>query len=236
MFNNLIIFNTRLRAAAMAGLICAVFAPAARAQDSDAEKIAAMSQDIEQLSRQVSQLQLQVENLSQNNADLQRQMVSPKDVQAMVQNAVAASRGDTHSDITQANSELRKEIVDEVAKQIDALTKETNRQLDALAKAIQATPPAASSGSGAAGTTAAGVTTTFSDDYPKTGVSYVVQPGDSLGRIARKNGSTVRDIENANHISDPKSLVVGKTIFIPQKTPTTPSPAASPTPAPAATK
>jgi LysM repeat protein len=218
---------------ASAGL--AAWAPQLQAQDtSQAAQIASMSEDIQMLSQEVKQLSLEVDTLSQNNAALQKQIIGQKDVETMVQNAIAESHGDTRNDITQANSELRKEIVDEVSKQIDALTKDTNRQLAALAKAMQTTPPAPATTIPATGATPALSSNTtapvaFSDDYPRTGIEYVIQSGDTLGKIARKHGSTVRDIENANHISDPAGLQVGRTIFIPQKTPEPATPAGNTT-------
>jgi LysM repeat protein len=219
-------------ALAAASFALAVFAPGLRAQDNSAAQIASMSQDIQQLSRQVSQLRVEVDTLTQNNADLQKQMISQRDVETMVQNAVSASHGDTRNDITQANTALRKEIVDEVARQIDALTKDTNRQLEVLAKAIQAAPPtAASTSTTGAASTSATTPPSFSDDYPRTGVEYVVQSGDSLAKIAHKLGSTVNDIRNANHIADINhGLQIGRTIFVPQKNPA-PTATAAPTPA-----
>ena len=56
----------------------------------------------------------------------------------------------------------------------------------------------------------------FSDDYPKTGLSYEVQSGDTLSQIALKFGSSVQYIQNANQIKNPtRDLRVGDTIFIP---------------------
>ena len=56
----------------------------------------------------------------------------------------------------------------------------------------------------------------FSDDYPKTGLSYQVQAGDTLSQIAAKFGSRVQYIQNANLIKDPsRDLRIGDTIFIP---------------------
>jgi LysM repeat protein len=56
----------------------------------------------------------------------------------------------------------------------------------------------------------------FSEDYPKTGVTYTVRSGDTLSAIARAHGSTVKHIQNANKIVNPsRDLQVGQTIFIP---------------------
>ena len=54
-------------------------------------------------------------------------------------------------------------------------------------------------------------------DYPKSGITYTVQSGDSISKIARKNNSRIKWIQDANKISDPSKLQVGDEIFIPQK-------------------
>jgi LysM repeat protein len=59
------------------------------------------------------------------------------------------------------------------------------------------------------------VQTTFTEDYPKEGVSYTVQKGDNLALIAKKTGAKQQDIINANKISDPSRIAVGQTLFIP---------------------
>jgi formylglycine-generating enzyme required for sulfatase activity/serine/threonine protein kinase len=61
------------------------------------------------------------------------------------------------------------------------------------------------------------VAATFSDDFPKMGVSYTVQRGDSLSRIAHRFNASVDDIRNANRISDETKIKVGQVLFIPQK-------------------
>jgi LysM repeat protein len=45
--------------------------------------------------------------------------------------------------------------------------------------------------------------------------SYVVQPGDTPSGIARKFGITSAQLMAANNISDPRKLVVGKTLVVP---------------------
>ena len=61
-----------------------------------------------------------------------------------------------------------------------------------------------------------GVKEVFSDNYPKSGVSYEVQSGDTLSQIAVQFGSRVEYIQNANQINDPaRDLRVGDIIFIP---------------------
>ena len=65
-----------------------------------------------------------------------------------------------------------------------------------------------------------------------TGGVYTVQRGDTLGAIARRNGSTVRQLASANNIRSPYRLSVGQQIKIPGA-PATARVAAAQTPSPA---
>ncbi|HAV12166.1 MAG TPA: peptidoglycan-binding protein [Opitutae bacterium] len=131
--------------------------------------------------------------------------------------SAASSNRDTEAQITNLSSAIdvlrreyrqadevnKKQIIVEVTRQIDSLAKQTEGALNSVAKAVESQPS---------------VTTTvnFSDDYPKTGKPYTVRSGDTLSGIARKHGSTVKHIQNANKIANPsKDLQVGQTIFIP---------------------
>lgn len=59
-------------------------------------------------------------------------------------------------------------------------------------------------------------------------VVYVVQDGDILGRVARKHGTTVKAIMDANGITDDRKVRAGKAIYVPSGA------APAPTPAPTA--
>ncbi|HET7536431.1 MAG TPA: LysM domain-containing protein, partial [Candidatus Didemnitutus sp.] len=78
--------------------------------------------------------------------------------------------------------------------------KQTQAAIDAVAK-NQATRP---------------VVQNFSDDFPKEGVDYTVQAGDSIDLIAKKTNSKAKDIINANKLSDPSKIQAGQKLFIPQ--------------------
>lgn len=56
---------------------------------------------------------------------------------------------------------------------------------------------------------------------------YTVQNGDTLGRIAVKNNTTVAALVAANGISNPNLIRVGQKLIIPGAAPATPSPTAS---------
>jgi LysM repeat protein len=57
------------------------------------------------------------------------------------------------------------------------------------------------------------VTPAFAD------TSYVVQPGDTLTRIAARFGVTVQAIADANRLANPNAIVVGQTLTIPDGQP-----------------
>lgn len=50
---------------------------------------------------------------------------------------------------------------------------------------------------------------------PTTATTYVVRAGDILASIARKFGTTVRALQDANGIRDPNVVVIGRTLKIP---------------------
>ena len=62
---------------------------------------------------------------------------------------------------------------------------------------------------------------------------YVVQPGDILGRIANRNKTTVKALQEANGIADPTKLRAGTPIYVPSASASASAPAPAPEPAPA---
>jgi LysM repeat protein len=64
------------------------------------------------------------------------------------------------------------------------------------------------------------------------GEMYTIKSGDTLGRIARHFGVSVKAIEEANSLSSTK-IYVGKKLTIPAKAETAPAPTAAPEAAPA---
>lgn len=162
-------------------------------------EFANMREDVRGLTQKVGELSLRLEQLERENGELRQRLSSANssyvtlvqlnqtvaDLERTVKNAVAASKHET---------------LQHVGAQMEKLAKETNAALDSLAKAQPAR---------------AAVPVTFSDNYPKEGVSYTVQRGDTLAGIAKKTGAKAPDIVNANKLSDPDRLVVGQTLFIP---------------------
>ena len=89
---------------------------------------------------------------------------------------------------------------------------------------------------GSASTSSAAPTTAIGDDT--TSATYTVKSGDTLTKIAKKNGTTVKAIEAANGLSTTK-IKVGQKLKIPSKgeaaaaAPVVPAPVVDTTPAPA---
>lgn len=162
-------------------------------------EFANLREDVRGLVQRVGELSLRVEQLERENADL-KQRVSAADKAyvsvAQLNDAIA----DLNRNIRTAATGAKNEALQQVGVQMEKLAKQTNAALDSLAKA-QAMRPA--------------VQTTFSENFPKEGISYTVQKGDTIAVIAKKTGARQQDIINANKLSDPSRITVGQTLFIP---------------------
>ena len=184
---------------------------AVRAQDIPAaasparKQLADLTQDLNYLKKQVAQFKLDIEQFKRENAELKQhtQKVLAQDYVTMAQ--VNRSIEAVREELLSSNSKQKQEIVNEVSRQIEKLAKQTEGAMSSLTDALesqQKQPPPAKH--------------VFSNNYPKAGVAYTVQPGDTLSGIAQMHKSKVRYIQDANKISDPTKLMVGKNIFIPQ--------------------
>jgi len=179
-------------------ILFSVLAGFARAQvDSTRIEVANLRQDVALLTQRVGELAMAVEQLTRDNNNLQAKANQSYVTVEQLNKSVA----DTNRAMQSALAEQKRETLQQVAGQIERLGRQTNAALDALAK-NQATRPV--------------VQTTFGDDFPKEGINYTVQPGDTLAVIARKNNAKLQDIINANKIADPTRVRAGQTLFIPQ--------------------
>ncbi len=163
----------------------------------DRAELASLRQDVVLLSQRVGELTMAVEQLTRDNGALQAKTSQSYITLEQLNKAVA----ETNRVMQVALVDQKKEVLAQVASQMEKLGRQTNAALDALAK-NQATRPV--------------VQTTFTEDFPKEGINYTVQAGDTLGEIARKHNAKVQDIINASKIADPGKLRAGQTLFIPQ--------------------
>ena len=167
--------------------------------------VANLNQDVIQLSQQVRTLRLEIEQMRRENNQLRAQVAadnSNNQTNAQISNlssAIDALRREYQaSDATQ-----KEQILAEVTRQMNALAKEMQGAINTVADAVGSQPQVKTP-------------VHFSSDYPKTGITYTVRSGDTLSKIAREQGSSIKHIQNANKIVNPaKDLQVGQTIFIP---------------------
>jgi LysM repeat protein len=189
--------NSKFLRSGVLGLF-AIMAVAAQAQmDPTRVDVANLRQDLMLLAQRVGELAMTDEQLSRENSALQAKAGQNFATVEQLNRAVA----DINRTIQSALTEQKRDVLSQVAGQIEKLGRQTNAALDALAK-NQATRPA--------------VQTSFSDDFPKEGVNYTVVAGDTLSGIAKKTGGKLADIRNANKITDDTKIRVGQTLFIPQ--------------------
>ena len=101
-------------------------------------------------------------------------------------------------------------IWDEVSRTLATLpTDPTAIRADAPAPAVPLTAPQQSSAPAAAGTPA------ISTEIHVLQPNYTVAPGDTLGSIARKNGTSVDALASINNLENRNSLSIGQKLIIP---------------------
>jgi nucleoid-associated protein YgaU len=166
--------------------------------NSAAFELASLREDVRLLSQRMNELSLRVEQLERDNGELRSKSGQTYVTLAQLNEAIS----DAQKTMQAALREQKRETLQQVSVQLEKLANETQAAINALAKGA-ATRPAVS-------------TPTFTEDYPKEGVSYTVQRGDTLSSIAHKTNAKTQDIINANKITDPTRLQVGQTLFIPQ--------------------
>ena len=165
--------------------------PELSAQSSLPATVAGLKQDIAMLNQQVRALRLEVEQMHHENAALQERIAKLSSLANLLR-----------EEYQTADESNRHSILAEVSRQLKMLAKEIKSGSNVIADTSHlpsATPPSLE----------------FPQDYPKMGVEYTVESGDTLSGIARDYSATVKDIQNANQIADPLLLQVGQTIFIP---------------------
>jgi LysM repeat protein len=174
----------------------AVVTAFAQPANNTAFELAGLREDVRLLQQRLGELALTVEQLGRENSSLQSKANQSYATIEQLNKAIADLNRTLQGDL----SEQKREILQQVATQLERMGKQTNAALEALAK-NQAARPA--------------VQTNFAEDFPKQGINYTVQTGDTLSAIAQKNGAKMQDIVNANKLSDPTKIRVGQTLFIP---------------------
>ncbi len=167
-------------------------------------QLAGMQQDL-------AELRTEVEKLKLENADLRAALNRQKTGQspAASQNETfAKARAET---LTEVDRKLKQQTAD-----VNAALAELTRQVNAaLGKSAPA--PASKAGKSAAAAEApAPADAGVPSDIPQTGIKYHVKSGDTVTKIALRNGSKVEWILKANNLSSPAALKADVDIFVPQ--------------------
>lgn len=182
-------------------LTLVALAPFLRAQSAGVE-MANLREDVRMLSQRLGDLQLRVEQLETENRELRAKTANASQnfaTLSQLNEAVA----DLNRSVKSSAAATKNETLQQVNVQIEKLAKQTNAAMESLSKnlTVARSPVAAAA--------------TFSDDYPKEGITYTVLKGETLGTISKKTGGSPKDIINANKLSDPSKIHAGQTLFIP---------------------
>ncbi len=186
----------------LTGCLTAIAPSSAIALDTLQVKVANMSQDLSFLTKELAKLRLEIETLNRENQALKKLLdqiqlseTQFKDIQIKQDAQIAG--------LNVALESYKQTLLIQISDEMEHLSKQTQKAIDQLAKS--ATPVSTIDA------------LKFSDDYSKEGIAYTVKRGDSLSMIAMQQGATVRDIQNANRISDPGEIKIGQVLFIPSK-------------------
>jgi len=170
-------------------------------------QLAGMQQDL-------ADLRTEVEKLKLENADLRAALARQK-----------AGQGQSAS-TNEAVAKARAEILGEVDRRLKQQTDEVNAALAELTRQVNAAlgktgpGPATKSTKAPKATAQTEATATTEEvapsDVPQTGIKYRVKSGDTVTKIALRNGSKIDWILKANNLSSPAALKADVEIFIPQ--------------------
>lgn len=162
--------------------------------------VASLREDMRILDERVRQMAVEMEELKRENRNLRDQAANKSDFVTIQQ---------FNASLSELEKALRagdKEVALQMTSQLEKLARQTQSAINALSKASATSAPKP--------------TFQFTEIPPDVpGTMYEVEPGDNISSIARKLGSTIPDIQNANKIADPKTLQAGQVIFVPQRKP-----------------
>jgi len=167
--------------------------------------LANLKQDIELVNREVTGLRSEVEMLRRENAQLRisveqasREKSNKREDRIVLelQNRLQALEL-AFNQSERARGSTQKEL----NQKFQQIIEQMNRGFDQVSKSTNPTSQ----------------TQTFSSDYPKNGFVHVVEKGETVSSIAQKYKSKVSWIIDANQISDPTKVFVGRELFVPQK-------------------
>lgn len=191
---------------AIIAFVFATLASFLRAQSPGVE-LANLREDVHLLSQKVEDMRLRMEQLEAENRELRSKSSTAAQSYATVAQLNEAV-AELNRSIKSTASSTKNETLQQVSSQLEKLAKQTDANFQKLAAAVNSSSTRAASNSPVSAPT-------FSDDYSKTGITYTVVKGDSIGTISKKTGGSPKDIINANKLADPSKIQAGQTLFIP---------------------
>ncbi len=168
-------------------------------------EMANLSSDINMLKAKIAQLAMKVEQLNRDNNEIRLTLVKriDRNDEFITKPNFSLALNELKQKLIEHDAQQKLAIITEFTHSMEKLANQTESALKALAGVIEAQPSSVP-------------TIEFSNDYSREGIAYTVKSGDTLSNIAKLHDSTVRDIQNANHIAVPEKLQVGTTLFIPR--------------------
>ena len=170
-------------------------------------QVANLKQDLELISREVAGLRSEVELLRRENAQLRVVVQS-------FSKKTNSDQGISSAQMVQVNGRLsyiEKKVQENAGSQVKMQTN-VNQQMQELIKQMNDGFEKISQGP-----TTPTPAMSFSTDYPQKGFVHKVEKGETVSSIAKKYESRVKWIIDANQITDPTRVSVGKELFVPQK-------------------
>ena len=192
-------------------LACAVgFSPAVLCANDANVRLANLTQDLELLSRQVAGLRSEVEILRRENTQLRLLVEQGSKSKGVSQSKLVDFGRQMDSQLAEVRREVAQSNANaKILKQhVDSSLQKLIQQMNTGFSAIRSNPVAAPEAPAVV----------FNDEYPKErGFVHKVGKGETVSSIAKKHNSKVSWIINANRISDPTKVHVGKELFVPQQ-------------------
>jgi LysM repeat protein len=179
-----------------------------QAQTSNlAYQVANMVEDMRILDEAIRSMRVELESMRRENGQLREQV-------SEYQNRIGSSM-DQLATIGQVNSAVSKavsalELRDEKMK--NEIILKVNQEITDFANSVKKSIGGMPAASAKPDPT---LRTSFPRNFPETGSPYIVRGGDTLSSIAKKFGSTVDWVQNANEIASPRHLQAGRKLFIP---------------------
>ena len=185
-----------------------VFASTLIAQNSTLDprlRLTHLEEELSLIKRSLGIIELELEGI-QAQQKKQQQAIN-KLIKMETMKKPSSSENLSLNDLKKMTDALRAEALSsrkDILKRIEDLASQAEKSLNLLRKSFLDTRTSKNPPS-------------FNNDYPKQGIEYTVMAGDTLGKISKKFNSKVSWIQNANKITDPKKLNIGKILFIPQE-------------------